>query len=1053
MNTDTLLTSHYDAIDKIILRRQDPITGLLPASTAVNAHGDYTDAWVRDNVYSILCVWGLGMAYEKHDPSHPNGYTLSHSVVKLMRGLLGAMMRQSDRVERFKKSRNPVDALHAKYGTSSGLAVVGDSEWGHLQLDATSIFLLMLAQMSASGLRIIYNADEVNFVQNLVHYISHAYSTPDYGIWERGNKINHGDVEINCSSVGMAKAALEAMDGFNLYGSAVSGREGVIHVVSSDIARARFTLQGLLPRESTSKETDAALLSIVGYPAYAVEDADLVERTRGKVIKKLAGGYGCKRFLLDGHQSELEDTSRLHYEPEELRQFEHIESEWPLFFTYLLLDALMRGDEADAAQWREKLQPLFVESDGKKLLPELYIVPKASIDAEKASPGSQPRRPNENIPLVWAQSLYMLSALMDDGLLAPDDIDPLGRRARIGQIRQTQPQVGIIAENTKVQARLASMGVPSETVQALPVSLLHATQLSMLYTRIGVNEKLSLSGRPYQVSRTIFTSRPYRIDGKAHIFLPYHFNPRAYYIHFDNELLDYHIRASLRFLTRHWTQPGEPLFVILVREDMLPPSDQNRVTVLLKAIASGRVDNINITVGPLGTLMEAAVFDQIDNAQGYMPTPMSLLPREQCHTVERRADLITQLDAQQRLAMEQDDDSTLQRYLLEEDKHAAAVEALELLWGRHGEAYCVATPQGELSLIEIAERQYERLSACHDWAAVRRLADLLHRYDERLEDVLLDIVIRQKRLAVGRAYFDKATFMKPVESSRIVNTIYAYCGNSAAESVLTQEIILHLGHLIRNEPHLFEQLLTLRTWYFVQLLVSRIGREKDLSLGDAYEALLALPPHDILRRLREALGDHTAQRRQMIACENLRASGTDALVSVSRITDLSEVTSWMHWRQEAGLIGHYSNHFYKDIWYMLRKCGGIVIGDKYNIANRIGSEQTLDTTAGERSFELRIDALLQTIQSPEYRQLNIEAIESLAWLFKQNDELEVNDDIILDVLVGHAVRIAWGKDNDDAHYNEQRSQAWEAFYRDPPAETETAFIKAFRYLLSEGFSQ
>jgi len=50
---DSLLEKHYNSIHKIILARQDPITGLLPASTAVNAHGDYTDAWVRDNVYSI----------------------------------------------------------------------------------------------------------------------------------------------------------------------------------------------------------------------------------------------------------------------------------------------------------------------------------------------------------------------------------------------------------------------------------------------------------------------------------------------------------------------------------------------------------------------------------------------------------------------------------------------------------------------------------------------------------------------------------------------------------------------------------------------------------------------------------------------------------------------------------------------------------------------------------------------------------------------------------------------------------------------------------------
>ena len=53
--------------------------------------------------------------------------------------------------------------------------VVGDYAWGHLQIDATSLYLLMLAQMTAAGLQIIFTLDEVAFVQNLVFYIEEAY--------------------------------------------------------------------------------------------------------------------------------------------------------------------------------------------------------------------------------------------------------------------------------------------------------------------------------------------------------------------------------------------------------------------------------------------------------------------------------------------------------------------------------------------------------------------------------------------------------------------------------------------------------------------------------------------------------------------------------------------------------------------------------------------------------------------------------------------------------------------------------------------------------------
>lgn len=77
-----------------------------------------------------------------------------------------AMMQQKEKVEKFKSSQNPHDALHAKYSSVSGQTVVGDTEWGHLQIDAISLYLLILAQMTASGLQIVFNLDEV-----LIYYI------------------------------------------------------------------------------------------------------------------------------------------------------------------------------------------------------------------------------------------------------------------------------------------------------------------------------------------------------------------------------------------------------------------------------------------------------------------------------------------------------------------------------------------------------------------------------------------------------------------------------------------------------------------------------------------------------------------------------------------------------------------------------------------------------------------------------------------------------------------------------------------------------------------
>lgn len=174
-NSGVRLDFYQRLVCRTILDHQDPVTGLIPS----HKQGDH--AWVRDNVYSILAVWALSMAYRKNadlDEDRAKTYELEQGCIKMMRGLLLAMMRQKDKVEKFKQTQNPTDSLHAKYSSQTTATVVGDREWGHLQLDATSLYLLILAQMTASGLQIVFNLDEVTFIQNLVFYIEATYCIP-----------------------------------------------------------------------------------------------------------------------------------------------------------------------------------------------------------------------------------------------------------------------------------------------------------------------------------------------------------------------------------------------------------------------------------------------------------------------------------------------------------------------------------------------------------------------------------------------------------------------------------------------------------------------------------------------------------------------------------------------------------------------------------------------------------------------------------------------------------------------------------------------------------
>ncbi len=1061
---------------EIILTRQDPHTGLLPASTAITVHGDYTHAWVRDNVYSILAIWALSLAHRQRQPAV--AAELALRVVALMRGLLGAMMRQAHKVERFKHTQHALDALHAKYDTRSGDPVVGDAEWGHLQIDATALFLLQLAQMSAGGLRIVQQPAEVQFVQNLVHYLARAYRTPDYGIWERGHKRNEGRAEINASSVGMAKAALEAAQGLDL----LPGLAPRILVQADDIAHCRNTLAGLLPRESESKETDGALLSIVGFPAFAVDDHALAERTRAEVVGQLQGRYGCKRFLRDGHQTVLEDHSRLHYEPGELQHFEHIESEWPLFFTYLLLDAALRGHTpeaaaeaaAEAADYRQRLEDLMQERDGQRLLPELYFVPREAVEAERAAPHSQTRCANDNLPLVWAQSLYLVGVLLQEGMLRPEQLDPLGRRhARQPGAQPAAPvcvQVALLAADPLVQARLAAHGIRAQTLaEVAPVQVRYADELDAALDALGSEPSLGLSGRPRQRPGSLATSRVYSQGGVPVLFLPALFNRRGFYLALDNRLLVEELETELRYLRTHWREPGRPLMGLLVSEAMLHALGAEVLLAALRqlgtppeqALPAGplQLPPASVCSGPLQALLEHSPPYALDWLPAW-PEHTTALARSQ----EAVPDLNWEEAATRALsptraaALERGhSQEALQRLLQRSRNPYEQIEVLDLLARHHG----LEAPTGQgMTLRQMAEALYAR--ACHQrrWGVIRRAAGLLDIHDETLEDAVAQIVVRQKQVSIGRAYDAQAILSLPLGNAELFARLRAYGGEDARGRVLIQEIVLLLGMLIKADAKLFKGTLTLRPWYLLLLITARLALEHDISQAEALDHLLDCSPQALLGRLREVIASEREISRDLLRLQSLpRSRSADAMVMVQLRPEHDpslpeDVPDWEAWRELTGTLTRVSADFHQQVWRLLSQCAGLVIGDQLDARNRLDSALArADTTPGERSFALQVEELLNKIHAPEYRQLTLEALRALSQLCQVNPELVLGGWLVVDVLIGTAVRLGWLERLREAgqstaiDHNEHRAQAWKDFYASPPHRVANLVMAAAAYLM------
>lgn len=319
----------------------------------------------------------------------------------------------------------------------------------------------------------------------------------------------------------MAKAALEAMNELDLFG-ARGGPASVIHVLADEAHKCQAVLQSMLPRESNSKELDSGLLSIIGFPAFAVDDPQLIITTQDAICSRLEGKFGCKRFLRDGYKTPKEDPTRLYYERWELRMFENIECEWPLFFSYQVLFHAFQGNKKAVDHYAQKLDDIIVKTDdGMRLIPEMYAVPRDAMMGEYQKPGSQQRETVGRCPFLWGQSLYILGKLLQEGFLAAGELDPLNRRLGAQKKPDVVVQVVILAEDDDIKDRLAEHDLHVQTIaEVAPIEVQPARVLSHLYTYLGRNKKLGLSGRKSRDVGILSTSKLYSLKDRIFAFTP-----------------------------------------------------------------------------------------------------------------------------------------------------------------------------------------------------------------------------------------------------------------------------------------------------------------------------------------------------------------------------------------------------------------------------------------------------------------------------------------------------------------------------------------------------
>jgi phosphorylase kinase alpha/beta subunit len=159
---------------------------------------------------------------------------------------------------------------------------------------------------------------------------------------------------------------------------------------------------------------------------------------------------------------------------------------------------------------------------------------------------------------------------------------------------------------------------------------------------------------------------------------------------------------------------------------------------------------------------------------------------------------------------------------------------------------------------------------------------------------------------------------------------------------------------------------------------------------------------------------------------------------------------WLQHRLRLGALQRVPRDFYPGIWDLLHHCHGIVIGDKLERRNRLESAPLLnDLTPGERNFAALVEHLLSKIEAPEYRQLCTETLLTLIAFVAANPQVRFDDDLALDVVIGHAVRVGWQQRHPlvrEEEYGRHKAEAWDAFYRASPAQCRRWQLQALQQL-------
>lgn len=320
-------------------------SGVFTAS-AFDVDTGYDKAWLRDIYFIVLSFLETGDI---------------ETTRQAAKALLNVFVKHQDKIN-WAAEHKPHYAwqyIHARFHPETFEEYW--EEWGNSQNDAVGEVLNLLVTLECMGVSVVETEDERQMVQTVINYLVNLeyWQDADNGIWEE-------NMEVHASSIGSVVAALKK-----------ARYVSWLTVPEEAIVKGEEALRALLPRESISKFCDLALLTLI-YP-FAVTSEDETKEILKNVEYHLVKDRGVIRYKFDRYYNANQDG----YSEE---------AEWCFGLSWLAIIYAERGEREKAYYYLRKAKSA-VTPDGK--VPELYY--------------SNSDRPNENTPLGWAESMYVIA--------------------------------------------------------------------------------------------------------------------------------------------------------------------------------------------------------------------------------------------------------------------------------------------------------------------------------------------------------------------------------------------------------------------------------------------------------------------------------------------------------------------------------------------------------------------------------------------------------------------------------------------------------------------